>query len=602
MNDKNLWLPPPDLKISDWADNNREISRESSAEPGHWNTARAPYQREMLNAICDAGTERVVMMTSAQIGKTEIILNTIGYYVDQEPSPILILNPTVEMSETFSKDRLAPMIRDTPCLTSKVADPKSRTSGNTLLHKAFTGGYISMAGANSPASLASRPIRILLCDEVDRYPQSAGSEGDPLSLAMKRTANFWNRKIIWVSTPTIKGISRIEKAFEISTQEEFCVPCPNCSALTPYEWGQINYKNLPEPVMTCPSCGNSFTQSKWHMNNIKGVWRASNPGAKIRGFHVNSFASPWCSWASLCEQYDEAKNTGEEALKVWFNTVLGLPYEYNSWNVNADDISQRGEDYGADLPDGVLCLTAGIDTQDNRLECEIVGWGLNYESWGIEYQVFYGSPATSHVWAKLDEFLSKTWKFKDGSELGLACACIDSAGHFTDEVYSFCKSRKAKRIFPIIGRGTFGLPSVSKPNYNNRKRVALFTVGVSTLKGLLFTRLQAERFQPGYCHFPNNPEKNYTAQYFSGLMSENMRIKNVNGIEKVVWEKRALHVRNEPLDCRVYSMAALAIYNPDLKRLAAKNKHIGVPSETHTPKKNLTLKKRPLTFRKGLSL
>ena len=209
----NLFSPPPNFTISEWADAERKIPPEASAEPGQWRTSRAEYQREIMNAVSDPLTERVVVMTAAQVGKTEILLNTIGYFIDLEPGPILCLNPTLEMGQAFSKDRLAPMIRDTPVLRDKIKDPCSRDSGNTLLHKKFMGGHITITGANSPASLASRPIRILLCDEVDRYPISAGTEGDPLTLAMKRTQNFWNRRVVWVSTPTLLGISRIEKAY-----------------------------------------------------------------------------------------------------------------------------------------------------------------------------------------------------------------------------------------------------------------------------------------------------------------------------------------------------------------------------------------------------
>ena len=191
--------PPPILTVSQWADRYRKLSAESAAEPGQWNTDRAPYQREILDAVNDPACEEVVIMSSAQVGKTELILNTIGYYVDYDPAPILVVQPTLDMAQAFSKDRLAPMIRDTPALTDKVKDSKSRDSGNTILHKKFPGGHITMAGANSPASLASRPIRIVLMDETDRYPASAGGEGNPIKLAEKRTNTFWNRKKIKVS-------------------------------------------------------------------------------------------------------------------------------------------------------------------------------------------------------------------------------------------------------------------------------------------------------------------------------------------------------------------------------------------------------------------
>lgn len=590
-----LWAPPPKLKISDWADNFRQIPREASSEPGSWNTNRAPYQREMMNASCSALTERVVMMTAAQIGKTEILLNTLGYYVDKEPSPILMINPTKEMSEVFSRDRLAPMIRDTPCLACKIADTKSRTSGNTLSHKAFPGGQIELVGANSPAGLASRPIRILLCDEVDRYPQSAGTEGDPLNLAMKRTQNFWNRKIILVSTPTLKGVSRIEKAYENSSREEFLIPCPECKSLQAITWSNIEYKNHSEPILKCEHCGKNFSRREWLKNMTAGQWHAENPESKIRGFHINAFYSPWASWESLCESFEEAKNIGEDAVKVWHNTVLGLPYEFTSWAVEVSELEDSAENYEAELPDGVLCLTAGVDVQDNRLEIEIVGWGLRYESWGIEYKVIYGSPGAPDVWNELDEYLSRTWKFLDGSELGLSCVCIDSAGHFTDEVYKFVKPRKERRIFAIVGRGMFGMPHVSKPSYNNRYRVALFTLGVTTLKSLLFSRLNAKPGEAGYCHFPAGERRGYSRKYFDGLMSENMKLERKNGQNKVVWEKRSKHARNEPLDCRVYAMGALSIYNPDMKRLSLKkdraNMQVKEPLKKLMPVKKAMLKR-----------
>ena len=541
----NIFYPPPDFTISEWADAERRIPPEASAEPGTWNTSRAEYQREIMNAVSDPLTERVVMMTAAQIGKTEIILNTIGYFIDQEPSPILLLNPTLEMGMSFSKDRLAPMIRDTPALTGKIKDPRARDSGNTLLHKKFTGGHITIAGANSPASLASRPIRVLLCDEVDRYPVSAGIEGDPLSLAMKRTQNFWNRRIVWVNTPTILGVSRIEKAYSASSKEVWYVPCPECGEFQPYSWEQFKFKDLREPVMTCVKCGKSFNEVEWKTNQNKGIWRVTNPDEeKIRGFHLNVFASSWAKWTSLIEHYQEAFRNGEEELKAWWNTVLGLPYENAVGTIEVEALESHREEYPAELPDGVLVLTAGVDTQDDRLEYEVVGWGLGKESWGIEYRVFYGDPGLNDVWQAFDDFLLKLWSYKNGQKLGISCACIDSAGHFTDEVYKFCK-----------------------PSRSNRRHVALFTLGVNTIKGTLFSRLKVERHGAGYCHYPLDPKHNhrgYDAVYFKGLLSERMVVKRVRGRDTITWETRSPGLRNEPLDTRVYATGALELFNPNL--------------------------------------
>ena len=213
---RTLFAPPPELKVSDWSDQERRLSPEASAEPGQWLTSRAEYQRGIMDAFSDPNIEMVVIMSSAQVGKTEILNNVIGYHVSQDPSPMLVVQPTLDMAQTWSKDRLAPMLRDTPILQGLVKDPRARDSGNTTLHKIFPGGHITSCGANSPSSLASRPVRIVLCDEVDRYPVSAGSEGDPVSLARKRATTFWNRKIGLFSTPTNKGNSRIESAFEES--------------------------------------------------------------------------------------------------------------------------------------------------------------------------------------------------------------------------------------------------------------------------------------------------------------------------------------------------------------------------------------------------
>jgi phage terminase large subunit GpA-like protein len=533
-------------------------------------TIRALYQKEIMDAVGHPSVDRIVMMTAAQVGKTELLLNVIGFHIDQEPAAILLVEPTLEMGEAVSKDRIAPMIRDTPALQGKIKDPRSRDSGNTLLHKTFPGGHITIAGANSAASLASRPIRVLLCDEVDRYPASAGTEGDPVNLAIQRTSNFWNRRIMLVSTPTIMGISRIEKAYETGTKERWCVPCPVCGEFQPYDWGQIVYKELTEPLMKCRKCGALCTEKHWKNGQSRGIWIPDKTGeVRTRSFHLNAFASPWTTWKSLVEQYEEAYRNGEEELKVWWNTKLGLPWESRSGAIEVDILESRREAYAAPVPDGVLVLTCGVDTQDDRLEAEVVGWGVGKESWGIEYRVFYGDPGQKEVWLALDDFLSHFWSYADGEEIGISCACIDSAGHYTDDVYRFCKPRARRNIFAIVGRGDSGKPSVSKPSRNNRRHVPLFTLGVSTIKGSLYSRLRIDRPGPGYCHFPIEPKTNhrgYDSPYFKGLVSERMVVKRVRGKERIEWETRSAGIRNEPLDVRVYATGALEILNPDLER------------------------------------
>ena len=252
--------PPPKLTVSQWADSYRQLSSESSAEAGRWSTSRAEYQRGMRDAVSDISVETVVLMTGAQIGKTELINNVVGFHIHQDPAPMLVVQPTLEMAQTWSKDRLSPAIRDTPVLTEKIKDPRSRDSGNTTLHKVFSGGHVTACGANSPSSLASRPCRIILCDEVDRYPLSAGSEGDPVGLAKRRSATFWNKKLILVSTPTEKGASRIEQAYEESDKRKYHVACPDCDHRQVLSWANVKWEEgKPSSAeYVCEDCGSCW--------------------------------------------------------------------------------------------------------------------------------------------------------------------------------------------------------------------------------------------------------------------------------------------------------------------------------------------------------
>lgn len=392
--------PPPKLTVSQWADSHRVLSKESSAEPGKWNTDRAPYQREIMDSISDPDTDEIVVMSSAQVGKSELINNIIGYYIDYDPSPMLLMQPTLEMAEAYSKDRIAPMIRDTPTLTKKVNSPKAKDGNNTLLQKKFAGGHLTLVGANSPASLASRPVRIVLADEVDRFPSSAGTEGDPLSLAQKRTKTFWNYKWITVSTPTIKGASRIEMEYEESTKEQWSISCPSCGKLQPYSWPQIRFDSV---AMECVHCKEQHAEVEW--KSRPGQWIARNPEATKRGFHLNALASPWEKWSRIIEEFKSAKRKGTENLKTWVNTTLGESWEDKTNDQDHEKLISRRIRYNCDVPKEALVLTAGVDVQDDRLEVEVVGWAINDVSYGINYKIFYGDPGQDAVWNQVDAFL-----------------------------------------------------------------------------------------------------------------------------------------------------------------------------------------------------
>lgn len=555
--------PPPELTVSQWADEYRRLSPEASAEPGRWNTDRAPYQRAIMDAVNDARCEDIIIMSSAQVGKTELILNIIGYYIDYDPSPILVLQPTLEMAQTFSKDRLSPMLRDTPALKGKVKDARSRDSGNTILHKTFPGGHITMVGANSPAGLASRPIKVVLMDEVDRYPASAGTEGDPIKLAEKRTTTFWNRKKIKVSTPTIKGRSPIEKEFLTSSMEEWNVPCPCCGKYQPYEWGRIHFSDA---TMECKFCREHISERDWKSN--PGKWIAVKENHKKRGFHLNELASPWKHWEDIIDDFRVAerdiKQGDIEKLKTFINTALGEPWEERGEAADDNVLLSRRERYNADLPDGVLLVTAGVDVQDDRLEIEITGWGKGYESWGILYKKMKGSPELDETWDKLEQFLDTELYFANGNSLLIAATCIDTGGHFTTEVYKFLKrmERKQKRIFGIKGMGGEGIPLINKISTNNVEKVKIFMLGVDSGKEILMTRLKTVDEGPGYCHFPINADRGYDETYIKGLTSEQRVVHVKDGRASLKWVKKS-GTRNEPLDLRNYATAAAEILRPD---------------------------------------
>ena len=402
-----LLKPPPKLTLSEWADLYRMLSSESSSESGKWQTSRAPFQKEIMNAVSDKETEKVVIMSSSQVGKTEILLNVIGYYIDYIPCPLMLVMPIEDMIKSFSKDRLTPMINATPALKRKVSDVKSKDSGNTMLHKKFHGGHLTLVGANSAANLASRPIRVLLADEIDRFPENVGGEGDPLKLAEKRTTTFWNKKLVYVSTPTIEGVSRIEKEFKNSTMEEWALKCPECGEyqiliFTPL----LDFETLE---MSCEHCGTMHSEKKWKSQH--GKWLVTNTEykGKTRGFHLNEMASPWRMWEEIRDEFLISKDD-TELLKTFVNTSLGEVWKEKGEVLDYKEVSARAEEYIAELPNRVLILTAGIDVQADRLEIEVVGHGLKNETWGIEYKKIMGDPSKNRVWELLDEYLKKKFK------------------------------------------------------------------------------------------------------------------------------------------------------------------------------------------------
>lgn len=523
-----------------------------------------------MDAVNDPSVDAIAIMSSAQVGKTEIINNVCGFYIQHDPAPILVVEPTREMAQAWSKDRLAPMVRDTPSLKSAMPNTKSKDSGNTIFHKRFPGGHLTITGANSAAGLAARPIRIVLLDEVDRYPPSAGAEGDPVSLARKRSTTFWNRKIVMASTPTIKDESRIEAEWLESDQRRFFVPCPDCGEYQILRWSGVRWddddRSGESAVYVCDHCGSLWDDfTRWQAVRA-GEWRATEQFNGKAGFHLNEIYSPWVRLAEMVAAFIEAKKL-PETLKTFINTSLGETWEDRGDTVDGENLKSRGEPYTADdVPEGVIVVTAGVDVQDDRLEYEFVGWGKDFETWGLGEGSIFGDPSTADLWDRLEDTLLEKFYREDGATLSVAAACIDSGGHHTQSVYNFCKpkARQVRRWWCIKGQGGPGKPIwPGKPSRNNKGRVPLWLLGVDAAKEHIFSRLTIDEPGAGYCHFPES----YPPEFYDQLTGEKRITVYRMGRPYPQWRPKTASQRVEALDRRVYAYAAFIGLNPKLDRV-----------------------------------
>jgi phage terminase large subunit GpA-like protein len=563
----------PRISVSDWADRYRVVPPGTSPEPGPWRTERVPYLREILDAFSDPDVERVYVQAASQIGKTEILLSSIGYFAHQDPSPIMLVQSTEDAMRGFSKERIAPMFAASPALRG-LLDESERSPANTVMLRQFPGGLLACAWAGSATSLASRPIRIVLADELDRWPDTTGRDGDPWAQAVQRTSNFFNRKVGAVSTPTVEGFSVIARLYEDSDQRRYHVPCGRCGALQVLEWSGVIYKrpdgtvDLDDVHYRCAHCAGRIEEREKPAMLAAGEWRPENPGHHNRGYQISALYSPWVRWRELATEWIKANaERDKRSLQAFVNLRLGEPWTEESERITVDALEKNRARYDedAEVPDGALLLTAGVDVQDNRFEVEVVGWGVGRESWGLEYFVIAGDTSLDEPWHRLDEFLSRTWSRPDGRKAILACTCIDSGGHRTSEVYKFCQTRISRNVFAIKGRAGDGLPIVGKPTTTNQLRIPLYPVGVDAAKDTLFSRLALPSAGPGYCHFPIG--RGYDDEYFKGLVSEKRVVRIRQGRRTTEWKQ--IRARNEPLDVRVYATAAMEILMPDFTTLAA---------------------------------
>lgn len=582
--------PPDDLTVTQWAERERRLSTEASAEPGPWRTSRTPYLREPMDAFTDPKVRRIVMASASQVGKSELENNIIGYIIVEDPGSILYIHPTTIDAKEYSKLRIAPMIRDCPTLRRKVAAPKSRDSGNTLLQKTYPGGILTMCGSTEAHALASKPIRYVLGDERDRWATSAGNEGDPWELAMARQTTFYNAKAVEVSTPTIKNASAIEASYGEGTMERWKSRCPHCGQYHEIQWEHIRY-DYEESVVNhkkvykvksvwynCPGCGCISDEAT--MKRAPARWEADNPAAYaqgVRSFWLNAFVSQWASWSSIVLKYLNAIGNTRK-LQVVYNTCFGLLWEDRGDLEDEDSLMGRRdvEAYGLqeggtpiELPDGVLVLTAGVDTQDNRMEYEVVGHGHFRETWGIEKGIVMGRPDDDETWAKLDEVLfNRVFRFADGLGLPVSLTFVDQGGHFSGEVRLACHDRIRKKVFAIMGSKNHDAP-YTKPPKEQKIMIQeqyigtcwMYEIGVDAGKQRIMDNLRVQTPGPNYCHFPRRDD--YGSSYFAGLLSERLEY-DASKKQPWVWKKIPGHERNEALDCRNYAMAAFKALPKDL--------------------------------------
>lgn len=539
-----------------------------------------------MDAVSDPLVQTVVGIFASQTGKTDAVLNMLGYFIHHDPAPILMILPTVELAEAWSKDRLAPMLRDTPALRGLVKDARARDSGNTIRHKTFRGGHLTAAGANSAASLASRPIRILLCDEVDRYPASAGSEGSPIKLAETRTTAFWNRKRVYISSPGNKGASQMEVLWAASDQRRFFVACHACGHEQFLKWTQIKWdrdppgskNHLPDTARyECEECGAHWSDVQRWRAVRKGRWIATAAFTGSAGFHLPAFASPWESrrLSALVRQWIEAQGH-PELLKVFVTTIMADWWEEKYHSLDGHELEKRKESYPRRgdvvlVPKPVAVITAGVDVQDDRIEVQIQGYGRGSEQWKVAYHVLDGDPTAPHVWSALWELLVTPLPLERGGVDYIRATCVDTGAH-TLRAYAFCRPRFRFRtrdnrlayVFAIKGSRGAGRLWPVNPTRNNKGKVPLFTLKVDAAKESIYTALEKiTEPGPGYIHFPSEVTPCATSlpmdsRYFGQLTAEKVVDRaDRAGFRVRTWELKSDGMRNEVLDTSVYAEAAL---------------------------------------------
>jgi phage terminase large subunit GpA-like protein len=568
--------PDPDLTVSGWADEHRVLSGRAAAEPGRYRTDRTPYLREIMDRLSPRDPmQRITLIKGAQVGGSESGNNWMGFCIHHAPGPMMAVQPSVEVAKRFSKQRVDPLIEASAELRERVKPARARDSGNTVLQKDFPGGTLILTGANSAVGLRSMPARYLFLDEVDAYPGDVDGEGDPIVLAEARTSTFgYRRKILLVSTPLVKGRSRIEREFEASDQRRFFVPCPHCGHMQTIEWKRLKWEpGQPETARhICEACEKPAAEGHKTTMLARGEWRATavSKDPLAVGYHLSSLYSPvgWKSWADVARQWEKAQQEGPDALRSFVNTVLGETWAEADTAPEWERLYERREagwTLGT-VPMRCLLLTSGTDVQQDRIEVTVWGWGAGLERWMVDQRVIRKSPHTEEAWDEWALHLDHEYPHEDGGSLQVARAAVDS-GDMTQEVYAALLRLNDPRIMATKGTEGDAAPSlVSGPTYVDVKRqngrlirrgIKVWTVATSKLKRELYSRLgmtvrENGELPPGWVHFPAGVQAERLKQLVS---EERRRTRSKGGRVRFSWDANGR--RNEELDCAVYARAAL---------------------------------------------
>ena len=579
-------IPDPLMSVSEWSDRHRMLSSKASSEPGRWRTSRTPYLKEIMDCLSPTSpVERIIFMSGAQLGKTECGNNWIGYVIHHAPGPMMAVSPTVEMAKRNSKQRIDSLIEESPVLTELIAPARSRDAGNTILTKEFRGGVLVMTGANSAVGLRSMPVRYLFLDEVDGYPLDVDGEGNAVALAEARTRTFARRKIFIVSTPTIAGVSTIEREYEASDQRRFFVPCPHCGHRQWLRFEQLRWErgedgNFPDTAAyVCESCETPIPEhhKSWMLEH--GEWRAmAEPRAgqnrKTAGFHLSSLYSPlgWHNWREIAAAWESAisKESGSAAaIKTFKNTELGETWVEEGEAPDWQRLLERREDYQiGSVPAGGLLLTAGADVQKDRIEVSIWAFGRGKESWLVEHRILMGDTARDEVWKSLAGVLRETWTHESTCQIGLVRLALDT-GFATQEAYAFVRGVRDPRVMAVKGvaRGAalVGTPTAVDATTGGKKLrrgIKLFSVAGGIAKLEFYNNLRKAAdvaddgvttvYPAGFVHLPK-----VDAEFIQQLCAEQLVTRHDrNGFAIREWQK--MRERNESLDCYVYARAAAA--------------------------------------------